>query len=168
MCTSITTEQDTAITMDYDELLSMAHTEGLKSLIVDVVQIPTTANAMTAVCRATVIMDGGKTFSDIAVVDLISVGSVNQVNSLLTMASTHAKARTLYDALGKVKFKQPVSRPTPISKDNEQATLHQIAAIEKLCKRLSRKADPQLFSTLNKVAASRLIVKLQNELKNIG
>lgn len=79
----------------YEGLLDEAHKMGLESIKVDVVQLPSEENNMTAVCRA-VAKAGDKTFTDFGDASPVSVGQ-NLVPHILRMASTRAKARALRD-----------------------------------------------------------------------
>jgi hypothetical protein len=79
----------------YEGLLDEAHRQGLESIKVDIVQLPSEENNMTAVCRA-VAKAGDKTFSDFGDASPVSVGQ-NLVPHILRMASTRAKARALRD-----------------------------------------------------------------------
>jgi hypothetical protein len=79
----------------YEGLLDEAHRMGLESIKVDVVQLPSEENNMTAVCRA-VAKAGDKTFTDFGDASPASVGQ-NLVPHILRMASTRAKARALRD-----------------------------------------------------------------------
>ncbi|HZX47128.1 MAG TPA: hypothetical protein VFF83_07635 [Clostridia bacterium] len=79
----------------YEGLLDEAHRMGLESIKVDVVQLPSEENNMTAVCRA-VAKAGDKTFTDFGDASPVSV-SQNLVPHILRMASTRAKARALRD-----------------------------------------------------------------------
>lgn len=79
----------------YEGLLDLAHQQDLKSISVDLVQLPSQDNAYTAVCKATV-KTKDKVFTD------FGDASPNSVRSTLTphiirMASTRAKARALRD-----------------------------------------------------------------------
>lgn len=80
----------------YQGLLDTGHKIGLKSIEVELVQIPSTENENTAICRATVITDDDRKFIDF--------GDANPQNTeefilphLIRMASTRAKARALRD-----------------------------------------------------------------------
>jgi hypothetical protein len=79
----------------YEGLLDRAHQLGLESIQVDVVQMPSDDNNMTAVCRATA-KAGEKLFTDFGDANPASVGK-SLVPHILRMASTRAKARALRD-----------------------------------------------------------------------
>ncbi len=79
-------------------ILAEAHERGLQSIAVELLQVPEEANEHTAICRATVTMQDGSTFSD--------VGDASPRNTnpriataLIRMASTRAKGRALRDAI---------------------------------------------------------------------
>ncbi|MDD2573553.1 MAG: hypothetical protein WCS98_02535 [Bacillota bacterium] len=79
----------------YEGLLDEAHRQGLESIKVDVIQLPSDENRMTAVCKA-IAKTGDRTFSDFGDASPSSVGH-NLVPHILRMASTRAKARALRD-----------------------------------------------------------------------
>lgn len=79
----------------YEGLLDLAHQKGLVSIDIEIIQIPTKDNDMTAICKAT-----AKT-QEMTYIDIgdASPGSVsrNLVPHIIRMASTRAKARALRD-----------------------------------------------------------------------
>ncbi len=79
----------------YEGLLDVAHKEGLISIEVDLLQIPTKENNMTAIAKATA-KTKEKTFTDIGDASPKSVNSQIQ-SHIIRMASTRAKARALRD-----------------------------------------------------------------------
>ena len=79
----------------YEGLLDLAHQKNLKSINVELIQIPSKENNMTAICKATAITDNEK-FSDIGDASPQSVNT-NIAPHLIRMASTRAKARVLRD-----------------------------------------------------------------------
>ncbi len=79
----------------YEGLLDEAHRQGLERIKVDIVQLPSEKNSMTAVCKATA-STGDKTFTDFGDASPSSVGH-NLIPHILRMASTRAKARALRD-----------------------------------------------------------------------
>jgi hypothetical protein len=81
----------------YAGLLDTAHDMGLKSIITDLLQIPTDDNDKVAIVRASVEMDGGRVFTGIGDADPRNAGKVAG-NALIRMAETRAKARALRDA----------------------------------------------------------------------
>lgn len=79
----------------YEGLLSMAHENGLKSIEVEIIQLPSSDNGMTAICKATAVSEKG-TFIDIGDASPSSVNR-NIAPHAIRMASTRAKARALRD-----------------------------------------------------------------------
>jgi hypothetical protein len=155
--------------MGYAELLTMAHSKGLEGVEVEVVQLPTKDNNMMAVCKAKVTMSNHKVFTDIADASPDSVNDVLLNSCLLRVASTRAKSRALRDALGLGVTETTYEVKSGDSTQNiGHATVRQINAIKNLCKQLGRKFDPELMATLNKVAASKLIVQLSEKLQMIS
>lgn len=79
----------------YEGLLDLAHQEGLSSMDVELLQIPTKENGDIAIAKATV-KAKDKTFVDIGDA---SPGSTNSMirPHIIRMASTRAKARALRD-----------------------------------------------------------------------
>jgi hypothetical protein len=76
----------------YQGLLDLGHQKGISEIQVDPIQLPTPENGNFAICKATVVSDTGKTYSDL--------GDANPQNCnskvsrhLLRMASTRAIAR---------------------------------------------------------------------------
>jgi hypothetical protein len=80
--------------VQYAGLLDLGHQKGLSQIEVEPIQLPNQDNGNFAICKATVVSDTGKTFTDI--------GDANPQNCnskvsrhLLRMASTRAIARAL-------------------------------------------------------------------------
>lgn len=78
----------------YQGLLDLGHQKGISEIQVDPIQLPTPENGNFAICKATVVSDNGKTYSDI--------GDANPQNCnskvsrhLLRISSTRAIARAL-------------------------------------------------------------------------
>lgn len=82
----------------YPGLLDTAHEKGLKSIITDLLQIPSDDNGKVAIVRATVEMDGGRVFTGLGDAGPNNAGKVAG-NALIRMAETRAKARALRDAV---------------------------------------------------------------------
>lgn len=85
----------------YAGLLELAHQQGLKSIQTELIQIPTDANNMVAICSATVILEqDGKEriFTGIGDAAPKNVAPAMQA-CLLRMSETRAKARALRDAV---------------------------------------------------------------------
>ena len=81
----------------YAGLLDLAHSNGLESILTELVQVPSEANNRVAICKATVTMAGGKTFQGIADAAPNNVAPAMQT-CLIRMAETRSKARALRDA----------------------------------------------------------------------
>lgn len=79
----------------YEGLLDLAHQKGLIGLEVEIVQIPSKENEMTAICKATA-KTKDEVYTDIGDANPQSVNK-NIAPHLIRMASTRAKARALRD-----------------------------------------------------------------------
>ena len=83
----------------YRSLLARAEAEGIRSLDVDILQLPSTDNNDTISCKATIEMESGKRASDIGEANADTLDE--QVKSFLfSMASTRAKSRCIRNVLG--------------------------------------------------------------------
>lgn len=82
----------------YGGLLDLAHERGLNVIDTELIQAPTDENGHTAICKAIVRMDGGRSFSGIGDANPQNVGKAI-VPHLTRMAETRSKARALRDAL---------------------------------------------------------------------
>ena len=166
----------------YEGLLDEAHRMGLESIKVDVVQLPSEENNMTAVCRA-VAKAGDKTFTDFGDASPASVGQ-NLVPHILRMASTRAKARALRDmtnigitaieeldlgekesgqgSSGHYRSHDLHSSPASANISGEQSapTKRQLQTINDLAKSLNIPVDTE---KLNKKTAGDLIAHLLDE-----
>ena len=80
----------------FEGLLNAAHEKGIAGIVVDVIQLPTIENNMTAIASATVKGKDGEVFSDVGDASPASCSS-KLVPHLIRMASTRAKARALRD-----------------------------------------------------------------------
>jgi hypothetical protein len=166
----------------YEGLLDRAHRLGLESIQVEVVQMPSQDNNMTAVCRATA-KAGEKIFVDYGDASPASVGQ-NLVPHILRMASTRAKARTLRDMTnigitaieeldindregletapegvkkGEAKKK---TAPAAMPPENSPPTKRQLETINDLSQSLNIPVDTE---KLNKKTAGDLIAHLLDE-----
>lgn len=160
----------------YEGLLDLAHQKNLKSIYVELVQVPTKENNMTAICKATVIGDKG-TFIDYGDASPSSVNSKIQPH-LIRMASTRAKARALRDFtnVGMTAIEEIDMYTEDESIDNsyesshsnytsnefltEAPTKRQLDTIKKLSDDLKKDID---ISTLDKKSAGALISNLLEE-----
>src|SRR5262245_15352130 len=81
----------------YAGLLSRAHEEGLKSIVTELVQVPSLANKMVAIAKAQVTTERGAYHG----IGDASAENVNKKISphIVRMAETRAKARALRDAV---------------------------------------------------------------------
>jgi hypothetical protein len=78
----------------YQGLLDMAHQKGIAQIEVEPIQLPNQDNGNFAICKATVVSDTGKSFTDIGDANPKNVSSRVSVHAL-RMASTRAIARAL-------------------------------------------------------------------------
>ncbi len=79
----------------YEGLLDLAHQKSLKSIEVELIQVPTPENKMTAICKAVATAENG-VFVDYGDASPLSVNSKIHPH-IIRMASTRAKARALRD-----------------------------------------------------------------------
>ena len=82
----------------YSGLLDAAHSRGLKGISTELLQAPDEGNGNVAICKATVEMEDGRTFTGIGDANPRNV-SRSIVPHLTRMAETRAKARALRDAV---------------------------------------------------------------------
>lgn len=153
----------------YEGLLDLAHQKNLKSMEVELLQIPAPDNNMTAICRAVATTEGER-FQDMGDASPDSVTSA-LVPHLIRMASTRAKARVLRDltnvgmtAIEELSLEEPLSdteentgRP-----QGEPPTLRQIETIKKLSEELNYQVN---YDTLTKRSAGNIISRLIEEKK---
>ncbi|MGI6702451.1 MAG: hypothetical protein ACOX42_00160 [Clostridia bacterium] len=165
----------------YEGLLDEAHRQGLESIKVDVVQLPSDENRMTAVCRA-IAKAGERTFTDFGDASPSSVGH-NLVPHILRMASTRAKARALRDmtnigitAVEELDLGEKENNPPPgrqhkthdapkepvggLGDDQPAPTRRQLQTINDLSQSLNIPVDTE---KLNKKTAGDLIAHLLDE-----
>lgn len=86
--------------VSYVGLVDVAHRAGLLGIATELVQRPTPENDMTAICYATVTLEGDppRTFTGIGDANPRNVGG-GIVPHIIRMAETRAKARALRDAV---------------------------------------------------------------------
>ena len=140
----------------YEGLLDLAHQEGLISIDVELLQIPTKENDMIAIAKATV-KTKDKTFTDVGDAGPNSTNSMLRPH-IIRMASTRAKARALRDItnagmtaieeLGDEKedkltankindnksYTKPIDKDKKAIVDNSLATDNQLGCLYKLTK----------------------------------
>ncbi|EOD00410.1 hypothetical protein L21TH_1520 [Caldisalinibacter kiritimatiensis] len=157
----------------YEGLLDLAHQNNLRSISVELIQIPKKENNMTAICKATAITDKG-TYTDYGDANPQSVNTTI-VPHLIRMASTRAKARTLRDLtnigitaieeLNLDNFNNECHEYNQYNDDintfnPEPPTQRQIETIKKLSDSLNININ---YETLTKKTAGQLISKMLNE-----
>lgn len=156
----------------YEGLLDLAHQKNLRSIDVELVQIPFKENNMTAICKAVVTTEGNR-FTDYGDANPSSVNSTI-VPHLIRMASTRAKARALRDltnvgitALEELNLDEiNTTNNTDAYNENERTsnenppTQRQLDTIKKLSESLDIRIN---YDTLTKRSAGTLISKMLNE-----
>lgn len=161
----------------YEGLLDLAHQKNLNSIDVEIVQIPTNENSMTAICRATATTNNGR-FSDIGDASPQSVNT-RIAPHLIRMASTRAKARVLRDltnvGMTSVEELELTSSEEEVSENinnlenmegsinsflEDPPTKRQIDTIKKLSEELNMNIP---FETLTKKTAGSLISRMLEE-----
>ncbi len=152
----------------YEGLLDEAHRQGLERIEVDIIQLPSKENSMTAVCKA-IASTGEKTFTDFGDASPSSVGH-NLVPHILRMASTRAKARALRDmtnigitAIEELDLGDKDSNKTYTetpSNGRIAPTERQLQTIRDLARNLNRPVD---IEKLDRRAAGELIAHLLDE-----
>ena len=154
----------------YEGLLDLAHQMNLLSLEVEIIQIPTNENNMTAICKAIATTENER-FQDIGDASPRSVNSALAPH-LIRMASTRAKARVLRDltnvgmtAVEELSIEESVvsdgEENYPISSE-EPPTPRQIETIKKLAGELNYQVN---YDTLTKKTAGNIISRLIDEKK---
>lgn len=154
----------------YEGLLDLAHQRNLVSMEVEIIQIPTKENNMTAICQAIATTEKER-FQDIGDASPQSVNSA-LVPHLIRMASTRAKARVLRDLtnVGMTAVEE-LSLEDSIVNENEESyqsyqqeppTTRQLETIKKLAGELNYPVD---YDKLTKKTSINLISKLIEENK---
>lgn len=152
----------------YEGLLDLAHQNNLKSLEVELIQIPTKENNMTAICKATATTED-KIYTDIGDASPQSVNTAI-VPHLIRMASTRAKARVLRDltnvgmtAVEELSYSDNVSESDqPYSPNEDPPTKRQLETLKRLAQELN---TPINYDNLTKRTAGNLISRLLEEVK---
>lgn len=153
----------------YEGLLDLAHQKDLLSLEVEIIQIPTNENNMTAICKAIATTEKER-FQDIGDASPQSVNSA-LVPHLIRMASTRAKARVLRDLtnIGMTAIEELSLEDGSVAENEEnyptqqeQPTPRQIETIKKLAGELNYPVD---YDNLTKRTAGSIISKLIEEKK---
>lgn len=153
----------------YEGLLDLAHQKNLKSLEVEIIQIPTEENNMTAICKAIATTDEER-FQDIGDASPKSVNNA-LVPHLIRMASTRAKARVLRDLtnVGMTAIEELTIEDSNIGEEesfptyqDEPPTTRQIETIKKLAGELNYQIN---YDSLTKKTAGTIISRLIEEKK---
>ncbi len=153
----------------YEGLLDLSHQKNLKSIEVELIQVPTPENNMTAICKATATTENG-IFTDIGDASPQSVNS-NIIPHIIRMASTRAKARVLRDltnvgmtAIEELNIDDNIveTKDINITADEEPPTKRQLDTIKKLAGELN---IPVNYDQLTKKSAGNLISKMIDEVK---
>lgn len=153
----------------YEGLLDLAHQMKLRSIEVELIQIPVKENNMVAICKATAKTEN-ETFTDLGDASPQSVNS-NIAPHIIRMASTRAKARVLRDLtnIGMTAFEE-LSVDDNISETEEYYTANvdnpptkrQLETIRKLAGELNTTVN---YDNLTKRSAGNLISKMLGEVK---
>ncbi len=153
----------------YEGLLDLAHQKNLKSLEVEIIQIPTEENNMTAICKAIATTDEER-FQDIGDASPKSVNNA-LVPHLIRMASTRAKARVLRDLtnVGMTAIEELTIEDSNIGEEesfptyqDEPPTTRQIETIKKLAGELNYQIN---YDNLTKKTAGTIISRAIEEKK---
>lgn len=154
----------------YEGLLDLAHQRNLISMEVEIIQIPSKENNMTAICQAIATTEKER-FQDIGDASPQSVNSA-LVPHLIRMASTRAKARVLRDLtnVGMTAVEELSIEDGIVNESNENyrppqqepPTTRQLETIKKLADELNHPVD---YDNLNKRTAGSLISSLIEEKK---
>ncbi len=144
----------------YEGLLDLAHQNGLLSIDVQLLQVPSRENNMTAVCMATA-RTKDSSFTDIGDASPSSVAS-SLIPHIIRMASTRAKARALRDLtnIGMTAYEElsmPENKVNNIESEPQPPTPKQIETLKQLASQNNLNID---LSKLNKKTAGTLIGEL--------
>ena len=153
----------------YEGLLDLAHQRNLKSIEVELIQIPTKENNMTAICKATATTEN-EVYTDLGDASPRSVNSTI-VPHLIRMASTRAKARVLRDLtnVGMTAFEELSLEDSMNETEDdympnllEPPTKRQLETIKKLAEELNTTVN---YDNLTKKSAGGLISRMLEEVK---
>ncbi|MCF6462439.1 hypothetical protein [Clostridium sp. Cult1] len=153
----------------YEGLLDLAHQRNLKSIQVELIQIPTKENNMTAICKATATTEN-EVYTDLGDASPRSVNSTI-VPHLIRMASTRAKARVLRDLtnVGMTAFEELSLEDSMNETEDdympnllEPPTKRQLETIKKLAEELNTTVN---YDNLTKKSAGGLISRMLEEVK---
>lgn len=154
----------------YEGLLDLAHQKNLRSLEVEIIQIPTNENDMTAICKAIATTDEER-YQDIGDASPKSVNTA-LVPHLIRMASTRAKARVLRDLtnVGMTAIEELSVEESGLAEEEvsysayqeEPPTSRQLETIKKLAGELNYQIN---YDTLTKKSAGNIISRLIEEKK---
>lgn len=154
----------------YEGLLDLAHQRGLASIEVEIIQIPTNENNMTAICQAVATTDKGR-YQDIGDASPRSVNSA-LVPHLIRMASTRAKARVLRDLtnVGMTAVEELSMEEAGVGEEEEVYQTHQeepptprqLETIKRMASELNYQVN---YDTLTKRTAGNIISRLIEEKK---
>lgn len=149
----------------YSELLALAHTKGIKSLSLELIQAPNAANKMTAICKATVVMANEVSYTDIGEASPSNVSDEKSMSCVVSVASTRSKSRALRDALGVSENNDQSALEPEFNTKFVPATFLQKIAFKKVFKQVKNNLNTKVLSALNKSSAGKLITKLNDEMK---
>lgn len=146
----------------YEGLLDLAHQNGLLSIEVEIIQVPSKENGMIAICAATAKTET-ETYTDIGDA---SPNSVNRglIPHLIRMASTRAKARALRDLtnIGMTAIEEISTDDGSNGFDKEPPTHRQLETLKELSRQLNYKVQ---YENLDKLSAGTLISNLLEQIK---
>ncbi|HHV38635.1 MAG TPA: hypothetical protein GXX70_03960 [Tepidimicrobium sp.] len=153
----------------YEGLLDLAHQKKIKSIEVELLQIPSRENNMTAICKATATTEN-QIYTDLGDASPQSVNS-NIIPHIIRMASTRAKARVLRDLtnIGMTSYEEIshdqdaiVSEEPYVGNIPEPPTQRQLETLKRLANELNASID---YDNLTKRSAGSLISNMLNEVR---
>ncbi len=155
----------------YEGLLDLAHQKKLRSIEVELIQIPSPDNNMIAICKATATTED-QVYTDLGDASPQSVNSTI-VPHIIRMASTRAKARVLRDLtnIGMTSYEEiSLDDNTTVAEEPyannmaEPPTSRQLDTIKKLASELNATID---YDNLTKKSAGSLISKMLEEVRKV-